>query len=198
MPPIVQRIVESGDRNPRIRIRNVDKKKFDQEAALILNLLNDAWSDNWGFVPLTDAEIAYASKKLKPIVFEDIIKIAEVDGEPVAFMLTLPDLNELIRDMDGKMFPFGWIKLLWRLKRARFGTMRVTLMGVAKELQATRLASQLAFMLIEYSRRPAPAKYGCTRGEIGWILEDNKGMVSIAEAIDSHVNRVYRIYEKAL
>lgn len=198
MPAIVERIVESGDRNPRIRIRNVDKSRFDEEAGLILGILNDAWSDNWGFVPLTDAEIAYVGKKLKPIVFEDLIKVAEVDGEPVAFMLTFPDINPLIKDLNGRLFPFGWMKLLWRLKRARFATMRVALMGVIKELQATRLASQLALMLVEYSRRPAPAKYGCTRGEIGWILEDNKGMVSIAEAIDSHVNRVYRIYEKAL
>ena len=198
MPPIVQRIVESGDRNPRIRIRNVDKKKFDQEAALILHILNDAWSDNWGFIPLTDSEIAYAGKKLKPIVFEDLIRVAEVDGQPVAFMMTLPDLNELIRDLDGKLFPFGWAKLLWRLRKPKVHTMRVALMGVIKELQTTRLASQLAFMLIEYSRRPAPINYGATRGEIGWILEDNKGMISIADAIDSHVNRVYRIYEKAL
>jgi hypothetical protein len=198
MPAIVQRIVESGERNPRIRIRDVDKKKFDEEAALILHILNDAWSDNWGFIPLTDSEIAYAGKKLKPIVFEDLVKVAEVDGEPVAFMMTLPDLNELIRDLDGKLFPFGWAKLLWRLRKPKVHTMRVALMGVVKELQTTRLASQLAFMLIEYSRRPAPTNYGATRGEIGWILEDNKGMISIAEAIDSHINRVYRIYEKAL
>jgi hypothetical protein len=198
MPAIVQRIVESGERNPRIRIRDVDKKKFDQEAALILHILNDAWSDNWGFIPLTDSEIAYAGKKLKPIVFEDLIKVAEVDGEPVAFMMTLPDLNELMRDLDGKLFPFGWAKLLWRLRKPKVHTLRVALMGVVKELQTTRLASQLAFMLIEYSRRPAPTNYGATRGEIGWILEDNKGMISIAEAIDSHINRIYRIYEKAL
>lgn len=198
MPPIVRRIVESGDRNPRINIRKVNKRKFAEEAALILHILNDAWSDNWGFIPLTDSEIAYAGKKLKPLVFEDLIRVAEVDGEPVAFMLTLPDLNELIRDLEGRLFPIGWAKLLLRLKKARFKTMRVALMGVVKELQSTRLASQLAFMLIEYSRRPAPSRYGCTRAEIGWILEDNKGMVSIAEAIDSKINRVYRIYEKNL
>ena len=198
MPPIVQRIVESGDRNPRIRIRKVDKKRFDEEAALILHILNDAWADNWGFIPLTDSEIAHAGKKLKPIVFEDLIRVAEVDGEAVAFMLTLPDLNEMIRDLNGRLLPFGWAKLLWRLRRPRIKTMRVALMGVLKELQSTRLASQLAFMLIEYSRKPAPKKYGSTRGEIGWVLEDNKGMVSIAEAIESHINRVYRIYEKPL
>ena len=198
MPPIVDRIVKSGERNPRIRIRKVEKRRFDEEAALILHILNDAWSDNWGFIPLTDAEIAYAGKKLKPIVFEDLIRIAEVDGEPVAFMLTLPDINEFIRDLNGRLFPFGWAKLLWRLRRPKVRTMRVALMGVVKHLQGSRLASQLALMLVEHSRRGAPEKYGATRGEIGWVLDDNQGMNAIAEAIDSRVNKVYRIYEKAL
>jgi hypothetical protein len=195
-PAIMQRIVASGERNSRIRIRRVDKSRFKEEAALILGILNDAWSDNWGFVPLTDSEIAYAGKKLKPLVFEELIRVAEVDGEPVAFMLSLPDMNEMIRDLDGRLFPFGWAKLLWRLRRARTRTFRVALMGVVKRLQATRLASQLAFMMIEYTRRDQTKRFGGERGEIGWILDDNAGMRSIAEAIDSQINRVYRIYEK--
>jgi hypothetical protein len=198
MPPIVQRIVASGERNNRIRIRRVDKSRFDEEAALILNILNEAWADNWGFIPLTDAEIAYGGKKLKPIVLEELIRIAEVDGEPVAFMMTLPDLNELIRDLDGRLFPFGWAKLLWRLRKPKVRTMRVPLMGVVKRLQSTRLASQLAFMMVEYTRRDATKAFTVRRGEIGWILDDNVGMRSIAETIDSHINRVYRIYEKQL
>jgi len=197
-PPIVQRIVASGERNPRIRIRRVDKKRFEEEATLILGILNDAWSDNWGFIPLSDEEIAYAGKKLKPIVYEDLIRVAEVDGEPVAFMMTLPDLNELTRDLDGRLFPFGWAKLLWRLRKPKVRTMRVPLMGVVKRLQATRLASQLAFMMIEYIRRDATRDFGTERGEIGWILDDNLPMRSIAEAIESSINRVYRIYEKPL
>ena len=197
-PPLVQRIVSSGERNPRIRIRKVDKSRFDEEAALILSILNDAWSDNWGFVPITASEIAYTGKKLKPIVFEDLIRVAEVEGEPVAFMMTWPDLNEFTRDLNGSLFPFGFAKLLWRLRKPKVRTMRVPLMGVVKRLQATRLASQLAFMMIEYIRRDAITKYGATRGEIGWILEDNQGMRSIAETIDSRVKKVYRINSRPL
>jgi hypothetical protein len=202
-PPLIQRIVASGERNPRITVREVDKSKFAEEAALVLSILNDAWSDNWGFVPLTDDEIAYAGKKLKPVVFNELIRIAEVEGEPVAFMMTLPDLNEMQADLNGNLFPFGFIKLLWRLNGGFSGkptvrTVRVPLMGVKKKLQATRLASQLAFMMIEYIRHDSVAKFGASRGEIGWILEDNQGMVSIAEAINSKINRVYRIYDKAL
>jgi len=197
-PALVQRIVSSGERNSRIRIRKVDKSRFDEEAALILSILNDAWSDNWGFVPITPSEIAYTGRKLKPIVFEDLIRVAEVDGEPVAFMLTLPDLNELTADLDGRLFPFGWAKLLWRLRRPQVSTMRVPLMGVVKKLQATRLASQLAFMMIEYIRRDSVANYGATRAEIGWILDNNQGMRSIAETVEGSVNKTYRIYSKAL
>jgi hypothetical protein len=195
-PPIVERIVAMGEKSPRIRIRKVDKSRFDQEAALILGILNDAWGNNWGYIPLTPSEIAYAGKKLKPIVYEDLIRVAELDGEPVAFMMTLPDLNELTRDLNGELFPFGFIKLLWRLRRPNTRTMRVPLMGVLKKLHGSRIASQLAFMMIEYIRRDAVARFGTERGEIGWVLEDNGPMISIAEAIESKVNRVYRIYEK--
>ena len=198
MGPLMARLVGSAERNPRIRIRGVDKAHFDQEVRIILNLLNDAWSDNWGFVPLTEAEIAYAGKKLKPIIFNELVRIAEVDGEPVAFMLTIPDVNELTRDLNGELFPFNFIKLLWRLRKPRTRRLRVPLMGVARSLHNTRLASQLAFMMIEFTRRDAVSKFGATHGEFGWILEDNKGMLSIAQLPGASINHRYRIYEKAL
>jgi hypothetical protein len=197
-PPIVQRIVQAGEKNPRIRIRRTVKKNFEAEARLLLGILNDAWSDNWGFIPLTEAEIAYAGKKLKPIVLEDMILVAEYDGEPVAFMMALPDINQFLRDLDGSLFPFGWAKLLWRLRRMRPAGGRVPLMGVVKRLHATRLASQLAFMMIDQIRHAGTGHYGISRAEVGWILEDNGPMISIAEAIESGVNRIYRIYEKPL
>ena len=195
---VMKRLIEAGDKNPRIRIRSVDKSNFDRDAAIILNLLNDAWSDNWGFVPLTDAEIAYAGKKLKPIIYEDLVRIAELDGEPVAFMLTIPDINELIRDLNGELFPFGFIKLLWRLRKPRTARVRVPLMGVAKKLHGSRLAGQLAFMLIEYIRRACVAEFGASHGEFGWILEDNQGMMSIAQLPGAKINHIYRIYERTL
>ena len=197
-PPIVQRIVASGEKNPRINIREVDKSRFDEEAAIILAILNDAWSDNWGFVPLTGPEIHDVGVKLKPLVFNDLIRIAELDGRPVAFMITLPDINEVLKPLNGNLFPFGWAKLLLWLRRPKARTMRVPLMGVVKELHSSRLASQLAFMMIEYIRRAAVARYGGSRGEIGWVLDDNQGMNAIADAIDSKVNKVYTVYEKRL
>jgi len=196
--PKIDRLIAMGERNEHIRIREIDKSKFAEESRLILNLLNEAWSDNWGYVPLTEAEIAYAGKKLKPIIFNELVRVAEVDGEPVAFMLTIPDINELTRDLNGELFPFNFIKLLWRLRKPRTRRLRVPLMGVAKKLHHSRLASQLAFMMIEFTRRDAVSKYGASIGEFGWILEDNKGMLSIAQLPGAHVNHRYRIYEKVL
>jgi hypothetical protein len=197
-PELTNRIVAMGEKSGKIRLRKVDKSRFEQEAALILGILNDAWSDNWGFVPFTDAEVAYAGKKLKPIVFEDLIMIAEIDGEPVAFMMTIPDLNEKLKDFGGSLWPFNWAKLLWWLRKPKVRTMRVPLMGVVKKLQATRVASQMAFMMIEYIRRNAVADYGTTRGEFGWVLASNGPMRSVGEAVGGSVNKVYRIYGKAL
>jgi hypothetical protein len=171
-PPLIQRILQSGERNGRIDIRKVDKSP--------------------------DAEIAYAGRKLKSIVFEDLIRVAELEGEPVAFMITLPNLNEVLKSLNGSLFPFGWAKLLWWLRAPKVKTARVPLMGVVKRHQASRLASQMAFLMIEYTRRAAIANYGTSRAEIGWVLDDNHGMRAMAEAVDSRINREYVVYEKTL
>lgn len=197
-PEIVNRVVAMGERNSRIVVRRVDKSRFDAEAAIILSILNDAWSKNWGFVPFTDREKSYGGKKLAPLIQEGANMIAELDGEPVAFMLAWPDINLKLKHMGGRLFPFNWAKLLWWLRNPRSENFRVPLMGVVGKLQGTRMASQLAFMMIEYIRRYAVPAHGIKRAEVGWVLEDNQGMVTIADAIGSKMNREYRIYEKPL
>lgn len=197
-PELINRIVAAGEKNPRISVRRMDKKHIAREIEIVVRILNDAWSNNWGFVPFTETEIKYAAKKLSPMLLEGANMIAEYDGEPVAFMMALPDVNELLKDMRGKLFPFNWAKLLWWLRKPRTRTFRVPLMGVVRRLQSSRMASQLAFMMIEYIRRYAVAEHGATRGEVGWVLEDNQGMVAIAEAIESRMNKEYRIYGKSL
>lgn len=197
-PPLVRRIVQSGRRNPRIRIRPVDHANYTQDVRTVLHILNDAWSNNWGFVPFTEREIEYGAKKLKPLVREELTRIAELDGKPVAFMLALPDMNEPLARIRGKLFPFGWITMLRWLRKPRARTARVPLMGVLKEFHNSRLASQLAFMMISDIREDTTRVNGTTRGEIGWILEDNQGMIAIADTIESEINREYAIYRKAL
>jgi hypothetical protein len=196
--PLVDRLVQTGKRNERIKLRRVRKDHWDEEVATILAILNDAWSDNWGFVPFTPAEVAYAGKKLRAIIHEELNVIVELDGRPVAFMLTFPDVNDALAKIRGKLFPFGWIYMLRWLRRPRGAGMRVPLMGVLKELHGTRMAGQLAFMMIEAIRVEAIGKFQSTRGELGWVLEDNQGMLAIADTIKSKVNREYVIYERKL
>lgn len=197
-PPLVRRIVQSGERNERIRMRAAEKSRFGEEVRTILDILNDAWSDNWGFVPFTDREIDYAAKKLKPLVHPELVKIVELDGKAAAFMITFPDVNGLLTEIGGKMLPFGWLKLLRWSRNPAGSDMRVPLMGVLKKHHNTRLASQLAFMMIDAIRREAHETFASKRGEIGWILDDNQGMIAIADMINSSINREYTIYEKAL
>jgi GNAT superfamily N-acetyltransferase len=197
-PELVNRIVAAGEKSSRIRIRELDMSRYEADAAIMLDILNEAWSANWGYVPLTEAEKAYTMKKLKPLAFPHLVRIAEVDGEAVAFMITMPNVNEILKDLDGRLFPFGWARLLWWLRNPRNEWMRVPLMGVRTALQGTRMASMIAFMMIEYIRRDGIVRNGAKWGEIGWILEDNGPMVSIAEAIESEVDKVYRIFERTL
>jgi hypothetical protein len=197
-PDRINRIVEAGEKNPRIRIRELDMSRYMEEAALLLDLLNDAWSQNWGFVPLTPAEIAYVGRKLKPVAFPHMVRIAEYDGEAVGFMIAIPDINELTRDLDGRLLPFGWAKLLWRLRKARTEWFRVPLMGIRPKLQGSRAASLMAFMMIERIRQSGVRDHGAKHAEIGWILDDNGPMIAIAQAIEARPTRIYRIYEADL
>lgn len=197
-PPLFRRIVASGERNPRITIRPMDMKRFDEDAQTMLGILNEAWSGNWGFVPLTAAEIAYAARKFKPIIMEGLIQIADYDGQPAAFMIAFPDVNEAIAPLNGNLFPFGWARLLWSLKRKRWRGFRVPLMGVVRKHQNSRLASQLAFMMIERIRERGVNDYGARRAEVGWVLDDNAGMNAIADAIEGRRNREYTIFGKGL
>ena len=197
-PPLIRRIVQSGERNERIVVRPVNHADFARDVRTVLEILNDAWSGNWGFVPFTETEINYASKKLKPLFKPETAKMVEFDGRPVAFMIALPDMNEVLTRIDGKMLPFGWISLLRWIRNPRSKGGRVPLMGVLREFHNSRLASQFAFMMIDAIRAEASVAYGLERAEIGWILDDNQGMIAIAEAIGSTVNREYLIYEKAL
>lgn len=195
---LIDRIIASGEKNERITVRPIEKKYFVREAEICIDILNDAWSGNWGFVPFTEEEIKYGAKKLKPLALENANMIAEYDGRPVAFMLGMPDVNKVLKGMNGRLFPFNWIRLLSWLRNPRDADFRVPLMGVRREFQNTRLASQIAFRMIEYIRRYAVVHHNAKRAEIGWILEDNKGMVSIADAINSRCNREYRLYTRPL
>jgi hypothetical protein len=134
---------------------------------------------------------------LRLLVPDDLVQIAEVDGEPAAMIVAFPNVNEAIHDLNGRLFPFGWLKLLWRLKVRHPSTLRVALMGVRKRYQNSRVGAALALLVIVAAREPA-VKRGIRQVELSWILEENTGMRNITESCGGTVYKRYRIYGKEL
>ena len=181
----------------RLRMRALQSKNLDQELEILHDIFNDAWAENWGFVPFTKEEFTALGTTLKVMVDDDFVQIAEVDGEPAAFIVALPNLNEVIRDLNGKLFPFGWAKLLWRLKVSYPKSARVALMGVRKRYQQSLLGTALSLSVIDAIKVPVVNR-GMTEVEMSWILEENRSMCKIIEALGGVAYKRYRIYEKDL
>ena len=194
-PRVMTRLAERA--SERVRVRPLRRKHLAEDAAIMRDVFNDAWEHNWGFVPLAEAEWVETVSTLGKLMPDEYIQIAEYDGEPVAFIVALPNLNEATRDLGGKLLPFGWLKLLWRLKVRHPHSARIPLMGVRKSHQHSRLGPTLAFMVIDAVRKQMHAR-GVTNVEMGWILEDNDGMRNIIETIGGQAYKRYRIYEKEL
>jgi hypothetical protein len=182
---------------PGVTLRHMKMAHLKQDIASLVSIYNDAWSTHWGFVPITESEVDHMSKAMKPLLHERLIWFADVEGEPAAFGLCLPDLNAAIRDLSGSLLPFGWAKLLWRLKVSGVKTGRVPLMGVRKVHGQGMMGRLLALHVVEALRREAIAK-GITAVEMSWILEDNLAMRHLAEAIGGRAYKTYRVYEKTL
>ena len=194
-PPVMQLI--AARTAERLTVRPLQRAHFKRDIAILQDIFNDAWADNWGYIPFTDAEFAHLAQNLKYLVADDFVQIAEVDGMPAAMIVVFPNVNEAIRDLNGRLFPFGWMKLLWRLKATYPKTARVPLMGVRKCYQRSLLGTALAFMVIDAVRDPA-LKRGIKEVELSWVLEDNHGMRRILESLGGTPYKRYRIYQKAL
>ena len=194
-PPVMQRLIKKA--SDRLHIRPINMKKFDDEINMMRDIFNDAWAENWGFVPFTVEEFHELGQNLRFLISADLIQIAEVDGEPATFIVALPNINEAIRDLHGKLLPFGWLKLLWRLKVHFPESARVPLMGVKRKFQQTRLGPGLAFMVIDAVRAHLHSK-GAKKIELSWILEDNSGMRNIIESINGEAYKRYRVFERQL
>ena len=195
LPDIVQRMVKR--QAGKMKLRQVDRKNKAAELETLRSIFNDAWSGNWGFVPFTENEFNAVGKELFMIMPPDFSWIVEVDGEPAAFIVLIPNLNEVIADLDGRLLPFGWAKLLWRLKVRSPKTARVALMGVRQKYQNTRLGPALAFRTIQALYEPT-MKRNMEMMEMSWILEQNKGIRNIIEKIGGVVSKRYRLYRKSL
>ena len=195
-PPRLTRRLAAG-LSDRVRLRPFHLGQLTREVASALEVFNDAWQDNWGFVPLTRDEMRSLADSLGPLLDERLTCLAEVDGEPAGMLIGLPDLNEAIRGLDGRLAPFGWASLLWRLKVRGVKGARVPLMGVRRTLDSAALKAALPFAMVE-SIRPHLVARGYRRVEMSWILEDNLPMRRLAEAFGGTVTKRWRIYERAL
>ncbi|HYJ32852.1 MAG TPA: GNAT family N-acetyltransferase [Candidatus Binatia bacterium] len=189
--PVFQRIASMAKKRDRITVRPLDMKKFNEELGRVKTVYNAAWERNWGFVPMTDAEIDHMASQLKPAVVPDLVQFAEVDGAPVGFGLILPDVNVALAKVKGKLFPFGLVKLLWTLPRIKEG--RLLALGVLGEYQKRGVGALLVEALMRATRRR-----GYPLCEVGWTLEDNDSVHQLILGSGGTRSAVYRIYEKRL
>ena len=178
-----------------IRIRPLDKKHLMRDLDVIVSILNDGWSDNWGFVPWTKEEIVALGNNLKMLVTGQYIAIAELHGEAVAMAVSLPNVNEWITGLNGRLLPFGWAKLAWNLLARPPNSIRIPLMGLRKAYHGTPLGATLALGVIGEVRRYHVSR-GTKRGELSWILEDNMPMRRMIEIVGGRAYKTYRVYER--
>ncbi|HEB77147.1 MAG TPA: GNAT family N-acetyltransferase [Methylothermaceae bacterium] len=180
-----------------IHVRPLRRRRLHEEFEILRGIFNDAWADNWGFVPFTREEFADMAGNLRHIIDDDFVQIAELDGEAVGMIVAIPDLNQLFLGLDGRLLPFNWLRLLWRWRTRYPDGGRVILMGVRRRYRQSLLGAAIAYLLVEALRKPVLAK-GIRRMELSWILEDNQRMRGVIESLGAVCYKRYRIFTKAL
>jgi hypothetical protein len=178
-------------------LRQIRMNRFNEEVNALVDIWNEGWAQNWGAAPITEAETKYLGQSLRLLMNPKLVWFLEIDGEAAGFGALLPNLNDAIFDLKGKLLPFGWAKLIWRLKIKGVKRGRVALMGIKRKYARDRRAAMAPFLIINAFRREA-VKAGMTECEYSWILEDNMPMRHIVEALDARIYKTYRIYGKAL
>ncbi|MFO1518608.1 MAG: hypothetical protein U1F57_02920 [bacterium] len=196
VPDDAVKLAEEVAQYPGLKLRSVEKKNFKQDLLKIIDIFNSAWSENWGFVPLTEAEVDKMAKDLQLFMDLNGAILAEVDGKPVGMCVAVPNLYDLIGDLKGKLFPFGIFKLLWRIKKKKYKSGRLLLLGIKKEHRKTILGGLSFLLYVEIHRRAHSLGYEW--GELSWTLEDNKSINAGIEFMGGKRYKTYRIYEKSL
>ena len=182
---------------PEVKMRKLSKSNIDADVATTLEIFNEAWHDNWMFVPATKKEAEKMAADFKLFLVPEITVIVEIDGKPAAVAIALPNVNELISDMKGKLFPFGLPKLLYRLKVEGAKSGRLILLGIKKEFRQNRKYAALSLALYA-EMNDGGKKSGMTWGELGWTLEDNSAVNAGIRMMGAKKYKTYRVYEKAL
>lgn len=178
-------------RTPGLTVRPADMKQFQREVEAVKDIYNSAWSHNWGFVPMTDAETETMAKRLKPLIVPELMIMAEVDGKPAAFFVAVPDYNQVLGKINGSLGPVGLAKFLWYSRK--ISDIRILTMGVKEEYRKKGIEGLLYLEAFN-----AAVKKGYERAEMSWILEDNVLMQRGCELMGGKLYKKYRIYEKKL
>lgn len=182
---------------PEVTARHLDKSQIDREVALVMDIFNDAWSENWGFVPLTRPELKKLGEDLKLIVRPELTYIVSVDGEPAAFAIALPNVNEHLKYLNGKLLPTGALSLIWGLKVKGTKTARLALLGVRKKFRTSKKYGALStFLYAELAK--SGQRIGVHWGELSWTLEENTPVNLGIKLMGGKVYKTYRIYGKSL
>ena len=181
----------------RIAVRPLDPARFAEEMRLALDIYNEAWTQNWGFLPVTEREAKQIIDQLAPVLPPQSVVFALADGEPAAMLVALPNLNEILADLDGRLFPINWLKLLWRLRFRKPRTARVMLTGVRQRYRRSALSMALVTLMLG-EILDAARRANIEIVEFSWILEDNKPSLEGCHAIGAQLDKLYRIYAKAL
>jgi hypothetical protein len=197
LPRAMRVIADKAAASDLFRFRPLDKKNLIRDLEIIMAIANDAWSDNWGFVPWTREELVALGNNLKILVTGEYVAIAEYNGEPAAMAITLPNINEWIAGLNGRLLPFGWAKLAWHLLARPPRSVRMPLMGVIKKYHGSMVGAALAIGAIDTIGRYHVSR-GTKHGELSWILEDNLPMRRIIEQVGAKPYKTYRVYEKEI
>ncbi|MFW6051752.1 MAG: hypothetical protein ACODAU_11290 [Myxococcota bacterium] len=196
-PRRAQRAWEEITALPEVRFRTMRKADLDHEIPIVMDIFNDAWSENWGYVQASQKEVEKTAKDLKLILDERMAFLAEVDGEPMGMCVCLPNVNEAIADLDGKLLPTGFFKLLWRLKAKGLKSARLMLLGIRSDLRGKKRYGGLALaMCVEVAKRGGASGYDWA--ELSWTLEDNHRINLGIRAMGAEVYKKYRVYEKPI
>lgn len=196
-PAGVRQLLDRIQSRPELRLRTMDPKHYRRDIELLVDIYNDGWSQNWGSVPITTQEAHELGTLLRPLISPSWINFVELDGVPIAVTLQMPDLNEAIADLNGHLLPFGWIKLLHRMRRPTVRNSRMLMLGVRQAWQQRSAGPMAALLLIDASFAAAN-QAGITTAELGWVLETNKAILAVINKFAITARKTYRVYEKAI
>ena len=197
VPARAERALKQLDSLPNVKARHVDTRNVERDIRIVMDIYNDAWGTNWGFIPMTEAELAKMAREIKLILDTRLTLIVEIDGEPAGVAFALPNINESIRDLGGKLFPIGFAKLLWRLKFNRPKSARLIILGIRQKFRNMKQWAALSTYMYTWINHSS-MRAGYERGELSWTLEDNHPVNLGIKFMGGEIYKRYRFYERTL